>query len=140
MVCYKTGSPHPRGGAIPIERLYFHMKKKQLIKTLVSILILSLLFLVPRVASEARAETRVTVTVAAGGAACGIFLFVHYALRVSMSIEPYQAGSTAIFNLGPEGWQIRFPMLILDGSGHRDVTLPSRSPETVQMDVLKWRF
>lgn len=139
-MCYKTGSPHPRGGAIPIERLYFHVKKKQLIKTLVSILILSLLFLVPRVASEARAETRVTITVAAGGAACGIFLFVHYAFRVSMSIEPYQAGSTAIFNLGPEGWRIRFPMLILDGSGHRDVTLPSRSPETVQMDVLKWRF
>jgi len=118
----------------------FHVNKKKCSRTLVAIVILSLLFLLPRLASEARAETRITITVAAGGVACGVFFFLHYAFRVSMSIEQYQAGSTAIFNLGPEGWQIRFPMLSLDGSEHRNVTFPVHSPETVQMDVLKWRF
>ena len=116
------------------------MDKKKYIRTLIAIIILSQLFLSPRLVSEARAETRLTITVAAGGVACGIYFFLHYAFRVSMSIEQNQTETTAMFNLGPEGWQIQFPALNLMESEHRNVTFPVHSPETVQMDVLKWRF
>ncbi|TRZ91693.1 hypothetical protein D4R89_02500 [bacterium] len=120
--------------------MYFHVNKKKWIRTLVSIVILSLLFLSPRLVSEARAETRITITIAAGGVACGIYFFVHYAFRASMSIEQKQTETTAMFNLGPEGWQIQFPALNLIGNGNRSVTFLVHSPEAVQMDVLKWRF
>ncbi len=116
------------------------MNKKKWIRTLVAIVIFSLLFLSPRLASEARAETRITITVAAGGVACGVFFFLHYAFRVSMSIEQSETETTAIFNLGPEGWQIQFPKVNIVGSGRHNVSFPVYSPETVQMDILKWRF
>jgi len=57
-----------------------------------------------------------------------------------MSIEQKQTETTAMFNLGPEGWQIQFPALNLIGNGNRSVTFLVHSPEAVQMDVLKWRF
>lgn len=116
------------------------MNKKKWVRILVAIVILSLLLLLPRLASEARAETRITITVAAGGVACGVFFFLHYAFRVSMSVEQSETETTAIFNLDPEGWKIRFPALNLAGSGHRHVAIPVHSPETIQLDVLKWRF
>lgn len=103
-------------------------------------IIFCLLCLSPCAASEARAETRVTITVAAGGAACGLFFFLHYAFRVSMSIEQHESATTAIFNFGPEGWQMQFPIVNITGSGRRILTFPGHLPETIQMDVLKWRF
>jgi len=114
--------------------------KKKCIRVLISIIILSLLFLLPGLVSEARAETRITITVAAGGVACGIYFFLQYAFRTSLSIQQNQIETTAIFNLGPEDWQIRFPTLNLIGSEHRNASFSVHAPEAVQLNVLKWRF
>ena len=63
------------------------MDKKKCIRVLIAMIIFSLLFLLPCLVSEAKAETRITITVAVGGVACGIYFFLNYAFRVSMSIQ-----------------------------------------------------
>jgi hypothetical protein len=118
----------------------FYMDKKKYIRVLISIIILSLPFLSPGLVSESRAETRITITVAAGGVACGMYFFLNYAFRLSMSTQQNQIETAAIFNLGPEDWQIRFPMFYLIRSAHHNASFSLHAPEVVQIDILNWRF
>lgn len=116
------------------------MNPRPTLRTLFFVLLLSGLFLMPPLSAKAGAETRITVTVAAGGVACGIFFFFHYGLRVSLSAWHHQAEPTALFTLDPEGGQIRFPTLSLLESEHRGITAWVPAPERLQIDLLKWRF
>ena len=73
-------SPHREG--------HFNGYKKKWSRILIPIITVSLVLLMPPLVPEAKAETRVTITVAAGGVACGayFFLFMH-TLTISYSNE-----------------------------------------------------
>ncbi|MDP1992893.1 MAG: hypothetical protein Q8K00_17915 [Syntrophales bacterium] len=112
---------------------------KRSIGTLTILIILSQLFLLPLMASEARAETRVTITFAAGGVACGVYFFLQFAFRSSMTIERFE-DSVALVSHSPEGWHIAPPTLNIIRDEHRNRLFPTDSPETVQMNLLQLRF
>ncbi len=113
------------------------MKKRTYI--FVALILLSQSILLPIFASEAEADTRVTVTIAAGGVACGVFFFFHFAFRASV-LE--QRGDTmeALFNLGSEGWQVNFPSINFQQAEERKLFPSEHSPEAVGMNLLKFRF
>jgi hypothetical protein len=62
-------------------------------------------------ATNAEAEVRVTVTFAAGGAACGVYFFFYFSSRFTGDWQNKQSDATALFNHSPEGWQVRPPSL-----------------------------
>jgi hypothetical protein len=112
---------------------------KKSIGTLIILIILSQLFSLPLLASEARAETRVTITFAAGGVACGVYIFLQFAFRSSMIIERFEDG-IALVNHGPEGWHMAPPALNIIRDEPRNRLFPTDSPETLQMNLLQLRF
>ncbi|MDI6726695.1 MAG: hypothetical protein QMD32_06990 [Smithellaceae bacterium] len=97
-------------------------------------------FLLPISASVAQAETRITITFAAGGVAGGVYLFFRFAFRGSSMIQQSQNDATALFNHGPGGWQIKYPALTLVGEAHAIPPRPAQSPEMAQVEILKIRF
>ena len=114
-----------------------NMKKS--IDTLIMLIILSQLFSLPLFVSEARSETRVTITIAAGGVACGVYFFLQFAFRSSMTIQQFQ-NDVALVNHGPEGWQIEPPALNVIKDEHRNRLLLMDPPETLQINIFQVRF
>jgi hypothetical protein len=114
-----------------------NMKKS--IGKMILLIILSQLCSLPLLASEARAETRVTITFAAGGVACGVYIFLQFAFRSSMAIQQF-GDNTALFNHGPEGWQIESPTLNVIRNEHQNRLFRTEPPETLQMNLLQLRF
>jgi hypothetical protein len=113
------------------------MKKN--VGLLIALILLGQLFPLLFCASEARADTRVTITFAAGGVACGAYIFLQFAFRSSMTPRPFR-DHAALFNHGPEGWYIEAPTLNVlkdDYSRRLSFTDPS---ETLQMNILNLRF
>jgi hypothetical protein len=115
------------------------MDMKRRIGCLIFLMILSQSVLIPAFSTEAKADTRVVVTVSVGGAACGAYFFLRFVSRSSLTAEPYQY-DTALFNHNAEGWQAGFPVLNLIQDEHTDHLFPQSVPETYQMDILKIRF
>lgn len=97
-------------------------------------------FLPPFYPSEAKAETRIYITFAAGGVAGGVYFFFRFAFSGSSMIQQYQNDTTALFNHGPAGWQIKYPALHLNGESHTIIPRPVHSPEIAQVEILKVRF
>ena len=112
---------------------------KKSISTLIMLIIFSQLFSLPLLVSEAKAETRVTITFAAGGVACGVYFFLQFAFRSSMTIQPFQ-DNVALFNHGPKGWQIETPTLNIIRDEPINRLFSADSPETLQMNLLQLRF
>jgi len=112
---------------------------KKSIITLITLIILSQLLPSPLFVSEARAETRVTITFAAGGVACGVYFFMQLAFRSSMTIQQFQ-NDVALVNHGPEGWQIEPPTLNVIRDEHRNGRLLMNPPETLQINIFQVRF
>jgi hypothetical protein len=115
------------------------MNIKKRIGLLISLVILSQPLLIPAFTAEAKAETKVMITVAVGGVACGAYFFLQFIFRSSMTMEPYRYDN-ALLNHDTEGWQVRFPVLNLIQNKHNDDLFPKNVPETLQMDILKIRF
>jgi hypothetical protein len=113
------------------------MKKR--IGTLILLVILSQLLLIPSFSTEAKADTRVMLTVSVGGAACGAYFFLRFVFRSSLTTEPYQYDS-ALFNHSAEGWQVGFPVLNLVQDEHNAGLSNQNTPEAYRMDILKIRF
>lgn len=114
------------------------MNVKKRLCLLISLMILSQPLLIPAFTAEAKAETRVMITVAVGGVACGAYFFLQFIFRSSMTTEPYRY-DTALLNHNAEGWQVGFPVLNLIQNEHYRLFL-NKAPETLQMDILKIRF
>jgi hypothetical protein len=112
---------------------------KKSIGILIILITLSQLFSLSFMPSEARAETRVTITFAAGGVACGVYIFLQFAFRSSMTVEHFE-DSVALVSHGPEGWHIDPPTLNIIRDEHRNRLFPTDSPETLQMNLLELRF
>jgi hypothetical protein len=112
---------------------------KKSIGTMILLIMLSQLFSLPLFASEARAETRVTITFAAGGVACGVYIFLQFAFRSSMTVQQFR-DNTALFSHGPEGWQIAPPTLNIIRDEPPNRLFSTDSPETLQMNLLQLRF
>jgi hypothetical protein len=115
------------------------MKIKRRISILICLMMLTQLLLIPAFTAEAKADTRVMVTVSVGGVACGVYFFLHLIFRSSMTMESYQY-DTALFNHDDEGWQVGFPALNLIQDEHTDRLFPQNVPEALQMNFLKMRF
>lgn len=89
---------------------------------------------------EAKADTKVVVTVSVGGAACGgAYLFLRFIFRSSLATVQYQHDA-ALFNHNSEGWQVGFPVLNLINDERNDHLLRQSNPDIYQMDILKIRF
>jgi hypothetical protein len=116
------------------------MGRKRPVRFLITMIILSHLFGSTLILAEAQAETRVTITFAAGGVACGLYLFIHYSFRVSLSAHPYPAETAALVELGPEGWKIGFPSAAFMETERRSILGAAHTPEGLRMDLLRWRF
>ncbi len=112
---------------------------KKTTSTLIILILLGQLCSVPLLVSEARAETRVTITFAAGGVACGVYFFLQFAFRSAMTIEPFQ-DNIALINHSPEGWHIATPTLNIMRDEQRNRLSPMDAPEILQMNILKFRF
>jgi len=115
------------------------MKTKRHIGFLLALMILTQLLLIPAFTAEAKADTRVMVTVSVGGVACGVYFFLHLVFRSSMTMEPYQY-DTALFNHDTEGWKVGFPALNPIQTEHHNRLFPQNDLDTVQMNLLKVRF
>lgn len=113
------------------------MKKR--IGTLILLVILSQSILIPAFSIEAKADTRVVVTVSVGGAACGAYFFLRFVFRSSLTMDSYQYDA-ALFDHSAEGWQVGFPVLNLVKDEHNDSLLLKNVPDTYQMNILKIRF
>jgi uncharacterized membrane protein len=105
----------------------------------VALILLSQAILLPILASEAEADTRVTITFAAGGVACGAFVFFQLVFRASM-LQQDQNDTNALFNRGSEGWQIKFPSMNFRQDEEHKIFRSEHSPETLQVALLKFRF
>ncbi|MDZ4164105.1 MAG: hypothetical protein U1C55_03165 [Smithellaceae bacterium] len=114
------------------------MKKR--ISLIVLLVILTQLFLLPFCPAEARAETRIYITFAAGGVAGGVYFFFRFAFSGSSMMEQYQNDTTALLNHGPAGWQIKYPVVNLGGEARDILPRPVHSPEMAQVEILKVRF
>lgn len=112
---------------------------KRNIGLLIILIFLGQLFALPIWASEARADTRVTITFAAGGVACGAYFFLQLAFRSSLTARPF-LDHAALFNHGPEGWHIEAPTFNTLKGGHGGRQSLKDSPETLQMNILTFRF
>ena len=115
------------------------MNMKKHLGLLIILMMLTQLLLIPAFTADAKADTRVMITVTAGGVACGAYFFLHFIFRSSMTMEPYQY-DTALFNHDYEGWQVGLPALNLIQNVHRDHLFPQNDPKTVQMTLLRVRF
>lgn len=73
-------------------------------------------------ASDAMADVRVTVTFAAGGVACGFYVFFYLTSGyMSERLNGFDEGTAALLNFSPHGWQVRPPDLNYmeyGGTGH----------------------
>jgi len=116
------------------------MKKR--VSTLLLLILLSQAFILPLTAPVAEAATRVQITFAAGGAACGIFFFIRYTFRVSWALDQYREEAPALVNRSPAGWQITYPDLQFRRDERLAPSPPEHppAPETVHLDILRWRF
>ncbi len=106
---------------------------------LLILIILSQLCFLPLWVPEARAETRVTITFAAGGVACGVYLFLMLSFRSSMTMERFE-DSIALVSRDPEGWHIAPPTLKIIREERHNRLFPADSAETLQMNLLRFRF
>jgi len=112
---------------------------KRNIGLLIILIFLSQLLPLPLPGPEARAETRVTITVAAGGVACGVYFFLRFAFRSSMTTRQ-QEEAFALVNYGPTGWRIGPPALNISRTDHNTRLFSTEPPETLQIDMLQLRF
>ena len=107
---------------------------------LLALIIGSQLLLLPLQATPALAESKVTITVAVGGVACGAFFFLRFAFGSSMTIDHVPEGTDALLNFDPEGWRIRLPVLQLTGNENPQGGFPGFSPETLRVNIVQYRF
>ena len=112
---------------------------KNRICILVAVILLNQSILLPLFESEAKADTRVTVTIAAGGVACGVFLLLRFTFRASM-VQQNQDEINALFNGDSVGWNIQFPSINIRRDEEHKMFRSEHSKETVQADLLKFRF
>jgi len=66
--------------------------------------------------TDAEADVRITITFAAGGAACGFYLFFYYSSGFVADWQDKQSDALALFNLSNAGWQVRPPSLQFIGN------------------------
>lgn len=83
---------------------------------LVTALCLSLTTVSPTTTQAAKVN--ITVTIAIGGVACGIYYFVSLTLSDRLALQPVQTETGALLDHSQEGWKIGCPRLKLveDGS------------------------
>lgn len=106
----------------------------------VSLILLGQVIVSPFLTSEAAADTRITITFAAGGVACGVYYFFRFSYSSSLAMKPYQDDTAALFNHGPEGWHIELPSLNVTRDEHLKMLPPGDSPETAHIELLRVRF
>ena len=112
------------------------MKKR--ICIMVSLILLSQPILLPISASEAGADTRLTITFAAGGVAGGVYFFLRFKFKAAM--PQYASDATALFNHDPEGWKIEYPVVNFIRDEGLKTSPGGHSPDTVNVEILKLRF
>ena len=113
---------------------------KRRISRIVCLILLTYPLLLPLTVSEAKADTRITLTIAGGSVACGVYFFLLFTFRSSLAMQPYQTESTALLNHDPAGWQINYPSLNFTNDEHLGRSPSGDSLEAAQMELLKFTF
>jgi hypothetical protein len=85
-----------------------------MIKTFLLVAVCMAVILTP--AASAAADANISVTIAIGGVACGVYFFVSYTVGYISGWKPSQT-ETALLHRGPKGWRFACPHLkfIADG-------------------------
>ena len=83
----------------------------KLLRKMVFATILCIAIIAATPVTKAAADVRITVTFAAGGAACGVYFFFAFSSRITHDWQNNQSDTMALFNQSPEGWQVRPPAL-----------------------------
>ncbi|MCK5723428.1 MAG: hypothetical protein KAI84_12905 [Gammaproteobacteria bacterium] len=78
---------------------------------LVTALCLSLTTVSPTTTQAAKVN--ITVTIAIGGVACGIYYFVSLTLSDTLALQPVPTETGALLDHGPKGWKLGYPLLKL---------------------------
>jgi hypothetical protein len=81
----------------------------RIVKTFVPAALCLAMILTPFGASGA-SDVNISVTIAIGGVACGVYFFVAYTVDYISDWPPFQTES-ALLNCGPEGWRVECPHL-----------------------------
>ena len=86
----------------------------RMIKTFLLTVVCMVLILIP--AAAAASDVNISVTIAVGGVACGVYFFISYTVGYIPGWNPFQT-ETALLQCGPEGWRVACPHLkfITDG-------------------------
>jgi hypothetical protein len=70
--------------------------------------------------TQAAADVKVTVTFAAGGVACGFYLFFAYASGFTADWQNTQFNSPALLNYSAGSWQVKPPLLLFIGDNNKN--------------------
>ena len=81
----------------------------RMIKTVLLAALCMALILIPA-GTSAASDVNISVTIAIGGAACGVYFFVSYTVDHISGWKPFQT-ETALLHCGPEGWRVACPHL-----------------------------
>jgi hypothetical protein len=113
---------------------------KTRIVLMAALILLGQEILSPFLTPEAMADTRITITFAAGGAACGIYYFFRFTFRSSLAMEPFRDDTAALANYGPGGWLLDYPSLKFVRDEQLRIIGPGNAPEIALMELLRLRF
>jgi hypothetical protein len=94
----------------------------KLLRKMVLAVILCIAVITATPVTKAAADVRITVTFAAGGAACGVYFFFIFSSRITNDWQNNQYDTVGLFNRSPEGWQVRPPTLQFTDNYHKGYT------------------
>jgi hypothetical protein len=81
----------------------------RMIKTFLLVALCMALILTPA-GTSAASDVNISVTIAIGGVACGVYFFISYTVDYISGWKPFQT-ETALLQCGPEGWRVACPHL-----------------------------
>lgn len=93
----------------------------------------------PFLTKKVEARTQVTVTIAAGGVACGVYFFFLFTVGGSSMLQNRDETS-ALLNHGQGGWDIRLPSVNVMQKEEPGTPPLQITPAMMQMDLLKFKF
>lgn len=81
---------------------------------------------------DCRADTKVTVSFAAGGAVCGIYFFFYFTASHLLDSPAAVPDHTALINGSPDGWKLGVPRLEMLGD--------EQSPRLPCLQIIRVQF
>jgi hypothetical protein len=92
---------------------YLKERRSVTVRRITKTFLVGALCMAPILASygiSAASDVNISVTIAIGGVACGVYFFVAYTAGYNPDWKTFQP-ETALLNRGPDGWRVGYPHL-----------------------------